>query len=206
MKLWIVLSILSACGNRSSEPASGSSTPAIASDAAAIAAVSPDAKPPTPDAAPDAASPPANTVVEGFELAPGEALWRDDTDKELVNPIEWKGVKLALVTTPDHPAKRIGGKLRALVDGKSVDLAAWEIDASVIHWALVSVKNAGTVLRFGSEMNLDAPKGSPEMRGNDSFVELVFDPKTKRITTKRTWSGGRIDTPPAWANLHIKHV
>lgn len=184
---------------KKSEPAA---TPPAKQDAAAApppadaAEVAPVDAAVAPDAAEAAGS---GSAAEGAGSASAN-LWKDPEDEDLVNPLEWQGVTLSITTT-DKPAGKAGGKVIATAGGTTTDVTEWEVNTDVPHWADIAVKGDKAALHFGWQMNLKTKD-----QGADNFVELVVDKKTKKVVAKRTWSGTRLDSPPAWAKIFVKTI
>lgn len=127
------------------------------------------------------------------KLGPGETLRQDAEDKELKNPVTWKGVELAIVETADQPKGKVGEVLRAISGDKVTTVATWQVATTAPSWAVVKIRNGKAALMFGTQMNLKT-KGD---MGADNFIELVE--KKGAIVKGRTWSGTRIAKRPAWA-------
>lgn len=181
-----------ACGK--SETRQESSPAPVAGDAAPAAtdaALDLDAP-----AITDAAEPTADAAVAGAEL------WLDPEDTDLVNPLEWNGVTLTLLVT-ERADDMIRGKLTATHDAMTMDVATWEVDATLGHWVHVATKGKEAALRFGWAMDLST---KPAGEGAENFVELVHDKKHDTVVAKRKWSGTRLDKPPAWAKGYVEPI
>jgi hypothetical protein len=133
----------------------------------------------------------ASVSAQSVPLGKDETVWQNgDMLTGLKTPIDWNGFQLVIVQTK-QPDGKVGGVLRAIKDGKSTDVATWQVSSATAAFAAVHVRNGKAGFEFGRVMDLNARDN-----GTDAFLELVV--KKGKVTTGKKWSGDRASKRAAW--------
>jgi hypothetical protein len=133
----------------------------------------------------------SSASAQDVALGKDETIWKNtDFGSAIANPIEWNGFQLVIVQTK-QPDGKAGGVLRAIKDGKSTDVAKWDVSTATKPYAMVHVRNGKAAFHFGRPMDINAKD-----MGADTYIELVV--KKGKVTTGKKWSGDRVTKNPAW--------